>query len=271
MSEPFLHNYLFSARMRAFSTTRQGGVSKGRYASFNINPYCGDNAADVSANRALLAGALGISTECIVLPHQTHGTESAVITPQFFTLNPQARQQQLEGIDALLTDMHDVCIGISTADCIPVLLYDEEHHAIAAIHAGWRGTVARIVQHTANRMQQLYHTDMAQTRAVIGPGISLESFEVGNEVYDAFSSEHFDMNLLARRYPPMRPDDASQQKWHINLPLCNQLQLEQMGVPGCNIFQSDICTYDHADTFFSARRLGADSGRIYTGIMLMKG
>ena len=99
MSEPFLHNYLFSARMRAFSTTRQGGVSKGRYASFNINPYCGDNAADVSANKALLARALGISTECIVLPHQTHGTASAVITPQFFTLSPQARQQQLEAQD----------------------------------------------------------------------------------------------------------------------------------------------------------------------------
>ncbi len=271
MSEPFLHNYLFSARMRAFSTTRQGGVSKGRYASFNINPYCGDNAADVSANRALLAGALGISTECIVLPHQTHGTASAVITPQFFTLSPQARQQQLEGIDALLTDMHDVCIGVSTADCIPVLLYDEEHHATAAIHAGWRGTVARIVQHTASRMQQLYGTDMSLLRAVIGPGISLESFEVGDEVYAAFASAHFDMNLLARRYPAMHPAGATQQKWHINLPLCNQLQLEQLGVPGCNIFQSDICTYAHDDTFFSARRLGADSGRIYTGIMLMKG
>lgn len=270
MSEPLLHDYLFSSRMRAFSTTRRGGVSKGPYASFNINPYCGDRAADVAANRALLAEALGISDECLVLPHQTHGTASAVITPHFFNLSPQARQQQLEGIDALLTDMQGVCIGVSTADCIPVLLYDEAHHAIAAIHAGWRGTVARIVQHAAHRMQQLYHTNINELRGVIGPGISLNSFEVGDEVYAAFAKAHFDMTTLARRYPPMHPGDASQQKWHINLPLCNQQQLEQLGVPHCNIFQSDICTYTHADTFFSARRLGINSGRIYTGIMLEK-
>lgn len=268
-----LTHYNIAPEVDAFSSTRHGGVGEGNYSSFNINPYCGDTEEAVGANRRLLSEAIGLPEECILLPHQTHGVESRIIGPEFIALPENVRRMLLDGVDALLTNQRGVCIGVSTADCIPVLLYDEEHHAIAAIHAGWRGTLARIVSKVIVDMEMAYHTDARKLKAVIGPGISLDNFEVGDEVYAAFESGAFDMNAIAERRIKRNPnaDDPSkafQSKWHINLPLCNRLQLEQAGVPSDNIQMSGVCTYDNADEYFSARRLGVESGRIYTAISL---
>ena len=139
---------------------------------------------------------------------------------------------------------------------IPVLLYDEAHHAVCAIHAGWRGTVKRIVHAAVQAMHDTYGTEPSQLKAVIGPGISLESFEVGDEVYQQFADAGFNMPAISHQYV----------KWHIDLPMCNRLQLEEMGVK--DIFLSGICTYLQYQDYFSARRLGINSGRIFTGIML---
>jgi YfiH family protein len=179
-------------------------------------------------------------------------------------LSTQERQQALEGIDALMTNVRGVCIGVSTADCIPLLLYDPQHEAVCAVHAGWRGTVSRIVRHAIAAMSSVYATRPETLIAQIGPGISLDSFEVGQEVYDAFQQAGFDMPSISRRYPAK---DGSE-KWHIDLPHCNYLQLTAAGVQPANISQSGICTVKQSDDFFSARRLGIASGRIYTAAML---
>ncbi len=157
-----------------------------------------------------------------------------------------------------MTDMKGLCIGVSTADCIPVLLYDEAHHATCAIHAGWRGTVKRIVKKAIASMQAAYGTLPQQLKAQIGPGIHLDSFEVGDEVYEAFSNEDFDMPSISMR----------KEKWHIDLPECNRLQLIKAGVTSQNIKVSSVCTYQQVNDYFSARRLGIKSGRIFTGIIL---
>lgn len=107
----------------------------------------------------------------------------------------------------------------------------------------------RIVQHTLRRMTELYGTDPKELKAVIGPCISQKNFEVGQEVYAAFASAGFPMERIARMY----------EKWHIDLPLCNQLQLEEFGVPAANILQSAICTYDNASDFFQHVFLKKDS------------
>ncbi len=255
---PILYRYDIAPNVAAFSTTRHGGVSQGNYSELNINPYCGDQLAHVSANRQLLAATLHIPSSRIVVPHQVHGVESLTITDDFFLLPADEQQAMTEGMDAVMTDCRNVCIGVSTADCIPVLLYDPRHHAAAAIHAGWRGTVARIVVKAVDGMAQAFRTRPQELIAVIAPGISLHRFEVGDEVYDAFARQGHDMARIARRY----------EKWHLDLPLCTQLQLEEAGVSSGHIHQSGICTYDAVDDFFSARRLGIASGRIYTGIIL---
>lgn len=258
MSVPKLHLYNIGTHARAFSTTRHGGVSTGEYSSFNINEFCGDTAETVAANRKALAERLGIDVSHLVVPHQVHGVECRQIAGEFFSLPDSVRSMLLEGVDAVMTNVAGTCIGVSTADCIPVLLYDEEHHAAAAIHAGWRGTVQRIVAKTVAEMRLHFGTVPAHLKAVIGPGISVKSFEVGQEVYDAFEQAAFDMSKIAEFH----------EKWHLNLPLCNHTQLVECGVPTDNIEDSDICTFDHNADYFSARRQGIQSGRIYTAIIL---
>ncbi len=270
---PVLTYYNMSPSVVAFSTTRHGGVSEGNYASFNINGYCGDTPEHTAANRSLLADELGVAADHIIMPHQTHGVETRIISHEFLALPEGVRKMLLEGVDAVLTDVSRLCVGVSTADCIPVLLYDEEHHAVAAIHAGWRGTLARIVHKTVLEMRMAYQTDPAKLKAVVGPGISMKNFEVGDEVYDAFEQAAFDMNTIAQQEIKRNPGAADpsklfEKKWHINLPLANKQLLLHNGVKEENITMSDTCTFDNTNDYFSARRLGIDSGRIYTGILI---
>lgn len=272
-TQPVLNYYNLSDDVKAFSTTRHGGVSEGNYASLNINEYCGDSKANTDANRLLLANELGIDANHIIMPHQTHGVESRIIGEEFATLPDGVKKMLLEGVDAVMTNIPGMCIGVSTADCIPVLLYDEEHHAAAAIHAGWRGTQARIVHKAVQEMRMAYKTDPTKLKAVIGPGISLDNFEVGDEVYAAFEQAAFDMSAIAEERIKRNPnaDDpakAFERKWHINLPLANIQMLTHNGVDEANIINTGICTFDNADNYFSARRLGIESGRIYTGIII---
>lgn len=255
---PTLLRYNIAHGVTAFSSTRKGGVSKGNYAEFNINHYCGDDEQDIAANYAALCRLLGIDGTHLAYPHQVHGTVVKRIDEGWPSLPASNRKEWLEGVDAVMTDVAGICIGVSTADCIPVLLYDAAHHACAAIHAGWRGTAARITEKAVDAMAATYGTEAAQLKAVIGPGISLENFEVGNEVYEVFQREGFDMERIARRYD----------KWHVDLWEANRLSLIKMGVSADAIHLSGICTYAQANRFFSARRLGINSGRIMTAIMM---
>ena len=258
MVKPILHFYDFGQDVVAFSTTRQGGYSESNYGQFNINRYCGDSSEAIAQNRQALCQLLQIDNRLLLMPHQVHLTEIAIIDDDFLGLGDDERQQRLEGIDAIMTDRTGVCIGVSTADCIPVLLYDGAHHAACAIHAGWRGTVSRIVEKAVQAMVQTYGSKPCDLQAQIGPGISLDSFEVGDDVYDTFAQAGFDMVAISQK----------RAKWHIDLPACNKLQLMAMGVKPERISVSDICTYKSHDTFFSARRLGINSGRIFTAILM---
>lgn len=261
MKQPVLHNYHMGEGVTAFSTTRQGGYSEGRYGEFNINRYCGDSEEAIGRNRQALTQLLGIDDAHLLMPHQVHLTEIAVVGNDL--------NMDLEGYDALMTDVAGVCIGVSTADCIPVLLYDRRQRAVCAIHAGWRGTVKRIAAKAVARMTAVYGTQPQDVIAQIGPGIHLDSFEVGDEVYDAFAQEGFDMSLISKRYPAKEATPgASLSKWHIDLPLCNRLQLIETGIPAQQISVSGVCTFEQSERFFSARRLGIQSGRIFTAIML---
>ena len=234
MTHPQLRYYDFGEGVAAFSSTRRGGYSKGNYGEFNINRYCGDDPQAIAQNRETLCRLLGISDDRLVMPHQVHLTEVAIIDEAFLKLTADEQQQRLEGVDALMTDVSRLCIGISTADCIPVLLYDPEHQAVCAMVA-------------IDKMKKVYGSQPQSIKAQIGPGISLDSFEVGDEVYEAFAKAGFEMPQITRR-------DV---KWHIDLPMCNRLQLETVGVPSHQISVAPDCTFKQPETWF-----------IYTGIML---
>ena len=241
-----------------FSTTRHGGVSTGSYASLNCTPYTGDDPDCVRQNQELLLSALPQRPRELIIPWQTHGTRVLAVDDAFLSAGEEQRHDLLQGIDALVTHLPGICLCISTADCIPILIYDKKQHAIAAVHAGWRGTVNFIIDHALERMRTLYGTDGADVSAVIGPGISLDAFEVGDEVYEAFRLAGFPMDRIARK----------QEKWHIDLWEANRLQLLDFGVPSTSIETAGICTYTHYENFFSARRLGIKSGRMLSGIVM---
>lgn len=258
MKAPRLAYYDISPRIVAFSTTRHGGYSCGGYGCFNINPYCGDAPEAVAANRKALCRLLGIDGGHLVLPRQVHRTHVAVVDRGFFSLPFDERTGVLDGADAVMSNVPGVCFGVSTADCIPVIIYDCANHAACVVHAGWRGTVARIVEKAVAGMCSRYGSSPCDIKAVVGPGISAGAFEVGDEVYDEFCHNGFDMDAIAIR----------RGKWHIDLPLCNRLQLVSCGISGDNVQMSGICTYGSCNDYFSARRLGVASGRIFTGVML---
>lgn len=255
---PVLDYYDLSPSVTAFNTTRCGDVSRGEYGGFNINRYCGDDEACIKSNLEMLGRELNVKAGNIIMPHQTHECEVRQIGGEFLTLPDTVKAKILEGVDALTTNVRDICIGVSTADCIPIIIYDPKHHASAAIHAGWRGTVKRIAQKAIASMRLSYQSQPQDLVAVIGPGISLEAFEVGDEVYNEFASAGFDMSAISQH----------KDKWHIDLKECNLQQLVQSGISKENITVSDICTFNTSDRYFSARKLGTNSGRIFTGIVL---
>ena len=145
--------------------------------------------------------------------------------------------------DALLEDRPGAVVAIKTADCIPVLLVDELHRAVAAVHAGWRGTAARIVPAAIDAMRQRFQTDPADLHAAIGPGIGKCCYEVGPEVAEQFG-EHG--------------------RAHIDLPDANRLQLLESGVTPGHIYASNLCTMCLGEEFYSFRREREAAGRLYS-------
>lgn len=241
-----MHIYPTPSHITAFSTTRDGGVS--------------------------------IPIPRLFMPHhQVHGTTTRIIDEAFIGKNPLEQVLALDGVDALSTNLSDVFVCVKTADCIPILLWDDHTHVVSAVHAGWKGTQKRIVQANINVLKATYGTQPENLHAIIGPGIGPESFEVGDEVYDLFAQAGFPMEQLAKRYPLMNPDTPHGfsphhggelergSKWHIDLWECNRLQLIEKGVNPENIHVSSIDTYTNYDRFFSARR--HIDGRIINGIM----
>ncbi|MBR0042924.1 MAG: peptidoglycan editing factor PgeF [Bacteroides sp.] len=253
------HN--LQTQVTAFSTTRNGGVSKGDYASMNCTPYTGDDLEAVQRNQQLLCTALHIEKEQLIIPYQTHSVNALVIDKEFLQQNAEKQIEQLQNIDALITQEKGVCLCVSTADCTPILLYDRKQQVIAAIHAGWRGSVNYIVRKTLEQMNRLYNTQGEDIFAAIGPCIGFDAFEVGDEVYDAFKQNDFPMEYISGWKPETH-------KWHIDLQMANSVQLIDFGVPTEQIDICDICTFTHYEKFFSARRLGIKSGRILSGIFM---
>lgn len=256
-----LLEYNIDNAVRAFSTMRGGGA--GCYEGFNVTHYCGDTPRHTTECRSELCSELGIENNRLILPRQTHSDKVLLVNEEFLQLPPEAQESTLYGVDAVVTDLRGTCIGVSTADCIPVLLYEKERMVAAAIHAGWRGTVAGIAGKCIAQMQEWLGCSPADIKAVIAPGISIDAFEVGDEVYEAFRRAGFDCERIARRYPTAEGGE----KWHIDLWEANRLQLLECGVAAGNIEVAGICTFARHNDFFSARRLGINSGRIFNGIM----
>lgn len=242
----------------AFSTMRGEVDRRNAYSSVNLCDYVGDDALRVLDARISLAMQLGVDMDDLVMPRQTHSCRVAIIDEQFRSLDIDKQEQALEGVDALVTTLNGVVIGVNTADCVPILLVDDQAGVIAVAHAGWRGTVGRIAGHVVDEMCRM-GSRADRILATMGPSICQDCFEVGDEVVEAFDKARFDLKAIVKR------NDATG-KAHIDLRAANRDVLVAAGVPAANIVLSQHCSRCEHDRFFSARRIGINSGRIFTGI-----
>lgn len=197
----------------------------------------------------------------VIQGHQVHGSRIAIVD------RPDLTREDLEGYDAFITDIPGIAIGVRTADCTPVLLFDPVHRVIAAVHSGWRGTVRMISRKALAVMEQHFRTNAADVLAVIGPCIGPDSFQVGMEVVEQFRDAGFPMSGI---WTDQGPGNGSPMSGghHIDLFKANRWILEGSGLRPGNIQVYAIDTYsDHS--FYSARREGVGCGRNINSIKLV--
>jgi len=225
-------------------TTRTGGVSGGPFESLNLSWSRGDEKDQVEDNRRRVAKALG-GVE-LVFANQVHGDTVLKVDAK-----PDGVWSAGEG-DALMTEKPGLALCAQTADCTPVLLFDPERPAIAAIHAGWRGAVKEILPKTLAAMREAYGTRPETVRAAIGPAISQAHYRVGADVLEQFEALFGDLDtglIGARDEEGGAGLDVAE--------ACRR-QLVAAGLPEHQISVIKACTFADATRFFSSRRAARD-------------
>lgn len=218
-------------------STRRGGVSTGRYATLNVGGKWGDDPDKVAHNRRRLAAAGGFELPRLFTAKQVHSARVALVVEG---TQPE-RVAEVEA-DALVSQVPGVVLGVYTADCVPILLSDDEGR-VAAVHAGWRGTVAGIANAAVEALVSI-GARREKLKAALGPSICAHCFEVGDEVADQF---------------PPSAVLRGEGKPHVDLWEANRLMLAQAGLT--RIDSSPPCTMCEADRFFSFRRDGGQIGQ----------
>ena len=216
--------------------------------------FTGDKEEEYIHNRSILSNVLKIPTVRLIFPRQTHSNRTVEIS--------EIPSNELQATDALITNKKGFCICVQTADCVPILLYDPKNVVVAVVHAGWRGTVRKIVDVTVKKMIQKYHSIPTELRAIIGPSIGPEVYEVGTEVVVEVKKNipNADITLHKNRL----------NKYHLNLWEANRQLLLKIGLNFNHIQISSECSFTNSDNYFSARREGIHTGRMVTGIMLLE-
>lgn len=214
----------------AAESTRHGGVSPAPYASLNLGKGTDDAPENVAENRRRFCQALGFEPGQLAWSRQVHGD----------LVRRADAPGGAEGFDALITAEPGVVLAVSVADCTPILVFDAKNQAVAAIHAGWRGTAASIVEKTLARMTAEYGTHAADCFAYVGTCIDECSFEVGEEVAAAFANDF-------KRW------DAARGKFFVDLKRANAAQLRGFGIPDAQVEISPYSTVLHNADYFSHR------------------
>jgi polyphenol oxidase len=262
-------------------STRVGGVSEGfgRKGELNLGASEKDTRAAVERNQARFLDEIGARTGTrrwpVVTLKQVHSDAIHVIE--------RAPKIPLTG-DGVLTREPGILLAVQTADCIPVLVADPENRAVGAFHAGWRGTVARVVEKGIGRMRKEFGSDPAKLVAAIGPGARACCYEVGRELRDRFESQFgyaaelfhdvYKSDPVREKYPLLfltaRAPGHSEEigpRLHLDLAAANRRQLEDAGLLPGKISDTGLCTVCKPKQFFSYRRDGK-TGRLWGAIGL---
>jgi polyphenol oxidase len=231
--------------------TRHGGMSLAPWSSLNTGSTVGDDLAAVKHNHGLMYQALDVDASQACTTWQVHGTNVIVANA------PATDRTWLEKADGVITNRVDMPLVMRFADCVPLLFHDPMKKAIGISHAGWRGTVQGIASKTVEAMQAAFGSQPQDIQVVIGPSISVECFQVGEEVVEAVENYFGTSDGLMRR----DPNDGTA---YVDLWEANKLDLERVGVEQIEI--ANICTVQNRHDFFSHRGDKGKTGRF--GVVL---
>jgi YfiH family protein len=232
-----------------FVTTKEGWVSGSKPR------FTGDHETDYSEFRKELAVSCESDVNQFVFPRQTHSDRVVVVTSENLT-------NTVGDTDALITNESGIFVCVQTADCVPILLFDPKQKVVAAIHAGWRGTVSKIAAKTIRLMTEKFGCQASDIHAGIGPSIHIHAYEVGPEVVESVQQNFSNSSALLK--PSLIEGKAYLDLWE-----ANKTVLIESGIPEENIEVMGLCSFEHSDLFYSARRDGIDTGRMVSGILLV--
>lgn len=241
-------------------STRVGGVSTGIFESLNLGHRRGDDPSNVRENYRRFCAATGTDETSIVMTNQVHGNVVKVVTAA--DIKPDLLAPTGFEADGLATNVPGVTLCIFSADCIPILLFDPVRKAVAAVHAGWRGTAAAIGAEAVAVLRERFGTCPADLRAAIGPGIGPCCFETDRDVPEAMEES---LGSLAAQY--VAPKQAG--KWQVDLKGINAAVLTQAGVPREQIDVSEDCTCCQHERFWSHRFTKGERGS-QAGVIMLK-
>ncbi|HEY5514497.1 MAG TPA: peptidoglycan editing factor PgeF [Geomonas sp.] len=237
-------------------TTRHEGVSRPPYNSLNLGSNTLDSPHNVEGNRSLLARGFGATLDRFLTVTQVHGTDLLVIDSP----NPEFSHFLKLECDGIVTNQPGLMIAVCVADCVPILLHDPVRGVIAALHAGWQGTVGNIAGKGVEAMTSLFGSSPKDIVAAIGPSILECCYEVDAPVRDAFRKAGAAWDLYAR--------ESGEGKWHLDLARANRQQLIDAGLASEQIESEELCVCCNQELFFSYRRDDGDTGRQAGFIML---
>lgn len=270
---------LMSKRIKSYSgvkhcfSTREGGVSRGFYESMNLSFSRGDAAECVLENYRRIAECLGGSADSFVLSHQTHSSNVRAVYKEDMGKGV-LRDRDYENVDALITNVPGLMLGVFWADCVPVLLFDPVKRAVGAVHSGWRGTVSRISERAVEALRDNYGSRAEDLIAVIGPSICEKCYEISEDVAERFrevfkaSADKLLSPLGAEAKPGTAPDKRKEGKYLLNLWEANRLILSEAGLRNENIEIGGLCTCCNPEFLFSHRSHGDNRGNNAAFIML---
>jgi YfiH family protein len=237
-------------------TARSGGVSPGPYASLNLSLSVGDDPANVLENRRRLAAGFGARLADFVFAGQVHGAGVRVVSEADRGSGAFSLEDAIPATDALVTRTPGLVLASLTADCVPIVLHDPVAGVLACVHAGWRGTVARVSAAAVAAMQDL-GSRPADVIAGIGPAIAPARYQVGPDVYQAVTQAFGPASFIQ---PDSVPD-----RWRLDLWAANRFVLTEAGVPGPQIQVTDIPTgptEPHGPSDFFSDRAARPCGRL---------
>ncbi len=226
-------------------TTRRGGVSTGSYASLNLGLHVGDADGDALENRRRVAAALGADPGDFVFCNQAHGNEVTIVTLSDRGRGARSLEDAIARTDALVTREPGVVLTVMVADCVPIVLYDPVAHVLGCVHAGWRGTVARVSEAAVTTMRSL-GARPENLIAALGPAIPPDRYQVGDDVAEAA-----ERGLGERSSQVIRADGTG--RYLFDLWAANRLVLRDAGVPDERITVAAIPTGAPDELFFSDR------------------